>query len=447
MPRIFYLLLGNNLVANITNFTVWFAITFWIFIETQSVFATGMVAGIYLVLTAGLAFWFGSVVDHNAKRLVMMASSLASLGFYVLAMIVLLLEPERAFNDPYGPYLWLFVLLSMLGVIAGNMRSIVLPTLVSMLIAEDRRDKANGFVGMVGGLGFLTTSAISGFLVAYTGMFGTLLVAIGLSALVYTHLLFVRFVETNPDANKADDAVNAPPAEKRVDIAGTILVIAAVPGLFALIFFTTFNNFLGGVFMALLDAYALSMITPETWGVLLAMISSAFIFSGFLVSRVGLGKQPLRTLLSINLATWTICIFFTIQPSVLLLCIGCFGWMFLAPIAEAAEQTTLQRVVPFERQGRVFGFAQSVEQMASPITAFLIGPLTQFIFIPYMTDGAGAAAIGSWFGTGPARGMALVFIIAGIIGLIVTTLAFNSRAYKRLSAAYVSSAQTADAPV
>jgi hypothetical protein len=40
----FHHLLGNNLVANITNFTVWFAVTFWVFLETQSVFATGMIA-------------------------------------------------------------------------------------------------------------------------------------------------------------------------------------------------------------------------------------------------------------------------------------------------------------------------------------------------------------------------------------------------------------------
>ena len=64
----FHRILGNNLVANITNFTVWFAITFWIFIETRSVFATGMVAGIYLVFTAGLGFWLGSIVDHNGKK-------------------------------------------------------------------------------------------------------------------------------------------------------------------------------------------------------------------------------------------------------------------------------------------------------------------------------------------------------------------------------------------
>jgi DHA3 family multidrug efflux protein-like MFS transporter len=93
-------------------------------------------------------------------------------------------------------------------------------------------------------------------------------------------------------------------------------------------------------------------------------------------------------------------------------------------------------VVPLERQGRVFGFAQSVEQAASPVTAFLIGPLTQFIVIPFMTDGAGAEAIGGWFGTGPDRGIALVFTVAGLIGLFVTILAFNSTYYRQLSAAY-----------
>ena len=117
----------------------------------------------------------------------------------------------------------------------------------------------------------------------------------------------------------------------------------------------------------------------------------------------------------------------------LLLAVGCFIWLFLGPFAEAAEQTTLQKVVPFERQGRVFGFAQSVEQAASPLTAFLIGPLTQFVVIPFMTDGAGARAIGEWFGTGPERGMALVFTVAGVLGVVVTIVAFNSRQYRQLS--------------
>lgn len=96
----FHHILGNNLVANITNFTVWFAVTFWVFIETRSVFATGMIAGIYLVLTAAFGIWFGSIVDHNAKKLAMMGSSVVSLGFYALSLLLLLLAPEAAFTDP-----------------------------------------------------------------------------------------------------------------------------------------------------------------------------------------------------------------------------------------------------------------------------------------------------------------------------------------------------------
>jgi DHA3 family multidrug efflux protein-like MFS transporter len=53
-----------------------------------------------------------------------------------------------------------------------------------------------------------------------------------------------------------------------------------------------------------------------------------------------------------------------------------------------------------------------------------------------MTDGAGAEAIGSWFGTGPDRGMALIFIFAGLIGLVVTIWALNSRPYRTISNSY-----------
>jgi MFS transporter, DHA3 family, multidrug efflux protein len=89
--------------------------------------------------------------------------------------------------------------------------------------------------------------------------------------------------------------------------------------------------------------------------------------------------------------------------------------------------------VPYERQGRVFGFAQSVEQSASPLTAFLIGPLAQLVFIPFMTDGAGARTIGGWFGTGADRGIALVFVLTGVIGLLATFVALGSRYYRQLS--------------
>jgi DHA3 family multidrug efflux protein-like MFS transporter len=437
---VFYSILANNLVANVTNFTVWFAITFWVFLETQSVFATGMIAGIYLILTASSGIWFGSIVDHNPKRLVMLGSGVASFILYGVALAVHQAAPEGALQNVASVWLWAFILLVMIGVIAGNIRSIALPTLVTLMIPEDRRDKANGLVGMVTGIGFLTTSVISGFLVAWGGMLYTLIFALGLTAIAFVHMLFLKVDETaGANSSPKSEQPAEPPAPKRVDIAGTVRVIAAVPGLFALIFFATFNNFLGGIFMALLDAYGLSLVSVQIWGLTFGVLSTAFIISGIVIAKTGLGKNPLRTLLLVNLITWSVCCVFTIQHSYWLLAAGCFIWMLLGPYAEAAEHTTLQKVVPYERQGRVFGFAQSVEQAASPLTAFLIGPLTQFIVIPFMTDGLGARTIGSWFGTGAPRGIALVFTVAGLIGLVVTILAFNSKYYRQLSAAYANS--------
>lgn len=425
----FNLILANNLLQNVVNFTVWFALIFWAFLETRSVFVTGMIGGIYLLFTAAFAIWFGSLVDHHRKKRIMLGSSAGSFILYVAALTTYLLTPPQALMQTGSAPLWGFIILVMLAVICGNIRMIALATLVTLLIPEDRRDKANGLVGMVGGIGFMLTSGISGFLVAWDGIRGPLALAIGFTALAFVHLLTVRVDDPEPESSVAG-------GPKEIDLRGTIRVVATVPGLFALIAFATFNNLLGGVFMALMDGYGLSLMSVENWGLLWALVSTAFIVSGLVIAKVGLGKNPLRTLLLVNLITWMVASVFTIQSSIILLIAGCVAWMFFSPFAEAAEQTTLQKVVPYERQGRVFGFAQSVEQAASPLTAFLIGPLTQFIAIPYMTTGAGATMIGGWFGTGANRGMALVFCLTGVLGVALTIAAFGSPAYRQLSTAY-----------
>lgn len=441
MPRIdpFHAILANNLLQNVINFTVWFALVFWAYLETQSVFVTGMIGGIHLAFTGGFAIWFGSLVDHHRKKPIMLGSSVASLALYAAALGVYVVTPEEALARTASWPLWGFIVLVMLAVIAGNIRMIALATLVTLLIPPERRDKANGLVGMVGGLGFLVTSAISGFLVAWDGIRGPLVLAIGFSALAIAHLPLVRFDDPVPEATSQD-------GRREIDLRGTIRVVSAVPGLFALILFATFNNLLGGVFMALMDGYGLSLMSVEDWGLLWALASSAFILSGVVIARFGLGSKPLRLLLLVDLIAWAAASLFTIQPSIALLAAGCVIWMFFGPFAEAAEQTTLQRVVPFERQGRVFGFAQSVEQAASPLTAFLIGPVAQFAAIPFMTTGAGAKLIGGWFGTGADRGIALVFCITGALGVVLTLFAFASRSYRLLSEAYETAPEHAASP-
>jgi MFS transporter, DHA3 family, multidrug efflux protein len=428
--KTFYQLLANVLIVGITNNFIWFALTFWIYTQTQSVISTGFVGGIYLIATALSGFWFGSLVDHYKKKHVMLGAGIASLVLYCISLAFYLSTPGSLFTFVGSPLLWVLVLLLMGGVIAGNVFNIAIPTLVTILVPEDRRDRANGMFGTVTGVGFTVTSAASGLILGFGGMFWVLITAIVLMALALVHLFLVPVLEKS-----IVHLHNNQP--KNIDIRGTIKVVLGVPGLVGLLIFNTFNNFLGGVFMALMDAYGLSLVSIEVWGVLLAILSFGFIIGGMVVAKKGLGKNPLRTLFLANMVMWTVCIFFAAQPWVWLLALGMLTWMSLVPFIEAAEQTIIQKVVPLERQGRVFGFAQSTEQAASPLTAFLIGPITQLIFIPFMTNGRGVDLIGGWFGVGVGRGIALVFIATGVIGLIVTILAMQTKAYKLLTKRYL----------
>jgi MFS transporter, DHA3 family, multidrug efflux protein len=435
--RAFVHLLVSTLLVSVINFTVWFAVTFWVFLETKSVLATGMVAGIFLVATALSGIWFGSLVDHHRKKIVMQISTLVSLAFYVIAFTLYQVTPKQTFADPASVMLWVFIVLAMLGVISGNVRSVALMTLVTVLIPEDRRDRANGLVGTTLGVSFLVTSVISGLLVAAGGMFYVLLLAIAVLAISVAHLAFIH-VQDRPDGEAAQDSepTDLQSHRNKVDLRGTLRVVRGVPGLLALIGFTCFNNFLGGAFMALMDAYGLYMVSVQTWGLLWGALSGFFILGGLAVARTGLSRNPVRLLLLVNLGFWSVTCIFPLRSSVILLAAGMAVYMLLIPYAEASEQTILQKVVPYRRQGRVFGFAQSVEMAASPLTAFLIGPITQLIFIPFMTTGAGADLIGSWFGTGPDRGIALVFVLTGAIGLAITIIALGSRPYRQLSERY-----------
>ena len=91
---------------------------------------------------------------------------------------------------------------------------------------------------------------------------------------------------TTQPAPQHDDADAAP--APGVDVRGTIQVIGAVPGLFGLILFQCFNNFLGGVFMALMDAYGLLLVSVQVWGTLFGILSLGFIVGGTLLGGLSL---------------------------------------------------------------------------------------------------------------------------------------------------------------
>ncbi|MEO8261443.1 MAG: MFS transporter [Pseudolysinimonas sp.] len=435
--RTFLQVLVNTAAANVTTSYLWFALTFWVYLETRSVLATGIIGGSYMLLVAIFSMVFGTFVDRHRKHQVMIVAGLVTLTAFGIAGLLYLAFPESTLLDLGQPWFWLFAAIILFGAVIENMRNIALSTTVTLLVPEERHANANGMVGTVQGLAFMVTSVFSGLSIGLLGMGWTLLIAIVLSAAALVHLTFLRIPEDAPkrDAGK----------QKLIDLRGSITAVRAATGLFALIIFSTFNNFIGGVYMALMDPYGLELFPVEIWGIVLGVTSTGFIIGGLLIARFGLGKNPIKTLLTLVILMGVLGALFTIRDWWWLYAVGILLYMTLIPAVEAAEQTVIQRVVPFQTQGRVFGFAAAFESAAAPITAFLIAPIAQFLIIPYMDSRPGRDAFGWLLGDGEARGIALVFLVAGLIMVLAAVGAFFTRSYRVLSNQYLTQKESVPA--
>lgn len=439
--RVFVQVLVNTAVANVTTSFLWFALTFWAYLETRSVLATGLIGGAYMLLIALFGMVFGTVVDRHRKHRVMLMSGVVTLAAFVVCGGMWIALGESALIDLGRPWFWVFSAILLAGAVIENLRNIALSTTVTLLVPVERHANANGLVGTVQGMAFMVTSIFSGLSVGLLGMGWTLALAIGFTLLAFLHLLVIRIPEPAPAV--PDDS---PPL---VDLRGSWRAVSAVGGLFALILFSMLNNLVGGVYMALMDPYGLTLFPVEWWGVILGITATGFIIGGGLIAKFGLGRNPIRTMLLFVMVMGALGSLFTIREWGWLYIVGIWLYMCLIPVIEASEQTVIQKVVPYETQGRVFGFAQAFEAAAAPVTAFLIAPLAQFWIIPYMESAAGGRAWGWLLGEGDARGIALVFLFAGLAMIVIAGLAFTTKAYRTLSAEYAdqpASVPAAEAP-
>ena len=385
-----------------------------------------------MLMVALCSIWFGTIVDHRKKRSVMLFASAFTLVSFVIAGCVYLAVPQETLLTLVKPWFWLLAVIILAGAVVENMRNIAMSTVVTLLVDKEKRANANGLVGTVQGVGFIVTSVFSGLSVGILGMGWTLAIAITLTLLAFVHMIFVQIPEKGI---KHDPELK----NKQVDIKGSIAAIRVVPGLLGLLFFSTFNNLIGGSYMALMDPYGLTLFPVEAWGIVFGLASTGFIIGGITIAKFGLGKKPIKTLLMAVIVMGAIGALFTIREWAWLYVAGIWLYMTLIPIVESAEQTVIQRVVPYQRQGRVFGFAQALESSAAPITAFIVAPIAEFIIIPFMKTDAGKSQLGWLVGQGDARGIALVFLVSGIVMVAVALLAFKTKTYQHISAFYAKS--------
>ncbi|MCP2638142.1 MFS transporter [Microbacterium sp. HD4P20] len=426
--RMFLHVLVNTAIANITTSFLWFALTFWIYAETRNVIATGLIGGAYMLFVSAFSMFFGTLVDRFRKKAIMVWATVAAFSVFVVDSAFFFAVGQEQIVDLAQPWFWIFAVVMLAGAVVAQLRSIALSTTVTLLVPDERRAKANGLVGAAHGIGMLVTSVFSGLSVAFFGMGWTLVIGVTALAATLLHLLPLRIPE--PHILRAEQQMHW------VDIRGGWFAVRAAPGLLALVLFTALNNVFLGVAMAVTDPYGIDLFGVQGWGLWFAVASTGFILGGIVIAARGVGTNPIRTLLLVAAAIGAVGALCAIREWGWLFVAGWWVIMALIPAVEAAEQTVIQRVVPYERQGRVFGFAMTFEAASGPILAVMIAPLAELWVIPYMRTDAGRQQWQWLLGTGDSRGIALIFLVAGVVCMVLALAALLTPQYRLISALY-----------
>jgi amino acid adenylation domain-containing protein len=106
---------------------------------------------------------------------------------------------------------------------------------------------------------------------------------------------------------------------------------------------------------------------------------------------------------------------------------------FCIPFIDGYAQSIWQEKVEPAAQGRVFGARQFIEDLTVPLAAVIAGPAVDHVLEPWMKDGHGGATLFGWLvGTGSGAGMALVFVVIGVLGTVVAVVGFMMPSLRKI---------------
>jgi DHA3 family macrolide efflux protein-like MFS transporter len=204
--------------------------------------------------------------------------------------------------------------------------------------------------------------------------------------------------------------------------------IAARPSLLGLQLIFFMINFAGSLCFPLMAPMVLSKTGDDT--VALGAVQSAFgvggVVGGVFLSAWGGPKKRINGVLMGMFGSFLFG--FTLMGvgrSTLYWAVGAFIMLFFNPLTNGSSQAIWQSKVPPDVQGRVFSARALIAQISAPIAMLITGPLTDGVLTPAMNpDGSLAPFFGWLVGTGPGAGPALLFLVMGVFGGLLSLVGY-----------------------
>ncbi|MEV0397101.1 MFS transporter [Polymorphospora rubra] len=404
-------LIGSSLTA--------FVLGVWVYQQTGSVTQFAMIflsATLPAVLVAPFA---GVLADGRDRRKLMLASdTVAALGTAALALLVA--------SDNLA--VWHIYVAGAVTAAASTVQGVAYQSMTPSLVGKKHLGRFNGLM-QVSRAVQIAAPLLAGVLVVTIGVAGVMAIDLVTFVIAATTLMLVRIPSSITRPPKSGDS--AEPLLRRA--AAGWRHLRDRPGLLQLMVVFAVYNFLFGIAGVLVQPLILSFADADTLGVLM-FAGGAGLFAGSLV--MGAWGGPKRRINAVcgGLAGGGVAlVLHSLSPSAWLIGIVAPLFLFMLPIINSSTMTLIQTKTEPSVLGRVLATARVLGDASVPLAYIIAGPLVDSFFEPLMQPGGALAdSVGSVIGTGPGRGIALLFVITGTVMVVLAAIAWARPGVRRV---------------
>jgi predicted MFS family arabinose efflux permease len=413
---IFALIWFGQVISTMGSAVTGFAFGVWIFERNRSITEFGVYSFFNILPLILVSPLVGVLIDRWDRRSAMLLADITA-ACSTFALWLLWVTGHLQ--------IWhLFVVAALNSALRGLQWPAYSAT-TTVLVPKEHYGRASGMISVGEGLSQVTAPVVAGALMGFLALGRIILLDFSTFIFAIFTLALVRIPRPTSPAKVEDgdgDSDGKGSFWRQASFGWRYL--RARPGLLALQLFIAASNLTENLVVVLITPLVLSFAGKAVLGWVMSVASLGILLGAVAMSVWGGPRRRVRGLF------W----FMGIRAIVLFLA----AMRFSAPLIAGAafvfsacielSMGTLQAIwlkkVPAAVQGRVFALRQMIATSTIPIAYLIAGPLADYVFEPLMAPhGLLAGSVGRLIGTGPGRGIALLFLALGTLNLVLVAFA------------------------
>lgn len=409
--RKFLILWFGELVSSIGSGLTAFGLGVYVFQTTHSATAVSLVTLCTFLPMILLSPVGGVLADRFDRRLMMLLGDGGSaLGLIYIVIVMFSGEAQ----------LWQLCVGVTISSIFASLTDPAYKATITDLLPEEQFAKASGLVQLAGSSKYLFSPILAGMLLAVVDIEALLIIDISTVFITIITISAVRRSLVTTSVSKKQFSLAK-------DLKEGWQVLVSRKGVFALTLLLTVVTFYMGILQTLFTPMVLPLSNAKTLGIVQSVSATGLLLGSLFIGIFSVNQQYARVL---SAGLFVAGIFFSlIGVSTNIYVIAAAGFLFFAtlPFVNTSADVLIRTNIPNEAQGRAWGMIGVVSQFGYIAAYASAGLLSDYVFNPLMVEGGGlASTVGKWIGSGQGRGIALLFVVSGILvmalALVMTRL-------------------------